>query len=312
MAEVRCDCLLVQPIAQSAVRLLEEAGLRVQLARDTDMETLRPWLSQVRAVITRNHGLSADEIAAAPHLQVVGVHGTGTDRVHKVSLAERGIPLVNTAGANAQSVAELTITLMLACSRSLVLADRATRQVDFAFRQTHRTFELSGRRLGLVGYGHIARLVARFALAIGMEVATFSRFTSADDLAKNGVKPMQDIDGLCAWSDIVSLHGVPAGQPVIGARQLELLGPGGILINTARGALIDEEALAAALKSAVIAGAGLDVMATEPPVSDDPLLRCPNLILTPHIGGSTEEALERTGKEVATKVLAELVKLQRT
>jgi D-3-phosphoglycerate dehydrogenase len=309
MAEARCDCLIVQPISLAAVKLLADKGLRVHIAEDTKLDTLRPYLAHARAVITRNHGLSSEEIAAAPNLKVVGVHGTGTEKVHKLSLARRDIPLVSTPGANAQSVAELTIALMLTCSRSLLQADQASRTGDHHFRQTHRTFELSGRRLGLIGYGHISRLVGRFARVIGMEVAAFSRSTSAEDLAADGVMASPDIDSLCAWADVVSLHGVPDGRPVIDARRLALIGRNGLLINTARGALIDEPALVAALKDGTIAGAGLDVLTIEPITSDNPLLDCANLILTPHIGGSTAEALEKTGVEVATKVLAEIERI---
>lgn len=306
MATPRCDCLIVQPIAQSAVRLLEDAGLAIHVAASTTFADLEPYLATAHAVITRNHGLSEQEIAAAPNLRIVGVHGTGTDKVHKASLAAREIPLANTPGANAQSVAELAIGLMLTCARSLVAADQASRTGDHLFRQKHRTFELSGRRLGLVGFGHIAKLVARMAQAFGMEVATVSRFTPAEELQAEGIVPMPDLDSLCEWADIVSLHGIPEATPVIDARRLALIGPGGFLINTARGSLIDEQALVAALAEGTIGGAGLDVLTIEPIAADNPLLACPNLVLTPHIGGSTEEALEKTGLQVAGKVLAHL------
>jgi D-3-phosphoglycerate dehydrogenase / 2-oxoglutarate reductase len=306
MATPRCDCLIVQPIAQSAVRLLEDAGLVVHVAASTAFADLEPYLATAHAVITRNHGLSEQEIMAAPNLRIVGVHGTGTDKVHKASLAARDIPLANTPGANAQSVAELAIGLMLTCARSLVTADQASRSGDHLFRQQHKTFELSGRRLGLVGFGHIAKLVAGIAKAFGMEVATVSRFTSAEDLQAQGVALTPDLDSLCEWADIVSLHGIPEATPVIDARRLALIGRDGFLINTARGSLIDEQALVAALHEGTIAGAGLDVLTIEPIAPDHPLLACPNLVLTPHIGGSTEEALEKTGLQIAGKVLAHL------
>ncbi|SEH31024.1 NAD(P)-dependent oxidoreductase [Rhizobium sp. NFR12] len=311
MSDIRCDCLIVQPIAKSAIRMLEETGLNVHIAPSTAFADLEPYLAVATAVITRNHGLSAREIEAAPSLQVVGVHGTGTDKVHKPSLSARGIPLHNTPGANSQSVAELVIGLALACSRSLIAADNASRTGDTLFRQHHRTFELSGRRLGLFGYGHIAKLVARLGQAFGMEVATVSRFTPEEELRQQGITLLPNLDSLCEWSDIVSLHGIPEAEPLFDARRLSLIGKNGILINTARGALIDEDALVIALKGGVIAGAGLDVLATEPISSGHPLLDCPNLVLTPHIGGSTDEALEKTGIQVASKVLAELSAIDR-
>lgn len=311
MSDIRCDCLIVQPIAESAIRMLEEKGLTVHIAASTAFADLEPYLAVATAVITRNHGLSAREIETAPNLKVVGVHGTGTDKVHKPSLAARGIPLHNTPGANAQSVAELVIGLTLTCSRSLIAADQASRTGDALFRQHHRTFELSGRRLGLFGYGHIAKLVARLGQAFGMEVATVSRYTPAEELQRDGITLLPDLDSLCEWADVVSLHGIPEEKPLIDARRLSLIGRTGILINTARGALIDEDALANALKNGTIAGAGLDVLVVEPITADNPLLDCPNLVLTPHIGGSTDEALEKTGFQVASKVLAELAALER-
>lgn len=306
MPQTPRKCLIVQPIAETAIRLLESRGLEVHTAADTRLDTLRPFLAEAEVVITRNHGLSVDEIAAAPKLKVVGVHGTGTDKVHKPSLTARNIPLVNTPGANAQSVAELVIALILGCSRSLIAADHASRSGNGNFRVTHPTFEISGRKLGLIGYGNISRIVARLALAFGMQIAVSSRFTPDADLIKDGILPIQDIDKLCQWSDILSLHGVPEATPTIDARRLAMLGPQGLLINTARGTLIDEQALADALNNGIIAGAGLDVLHHEPIEDGHPLLACPNLILTPHIGGSTREALQKTGMQVATKVLAEL------
>ena len=309
MTAMLCDCLIVQPIAATAIRRLESAGLVVHVAASTDFSSLEPYFGVARAVITRNHGLSRREIDAAPNLKVVGVHGTGTDKIDKAVLAERSIALINTPGANAQSVAELTIGLMLACARALVNADQASRTGNNQFRQSQKTFELSGRRLGLVGYGHISRQVARIALAFGMQVATVSRFTSVEALQQDGVTVMPDLDSLCEWADVVSLHGIPEATPVIDARRLALIGRNGLLINTARGTLVDEHALAEALENGTIASAGIDVVAIEPIAPDNPLLTCPNLVLTPHIGGSTVEALEKTGDQVATGVLAVLERL---
>lgn len=300
---MRFACVIVQPICDEAVAMLRGAGLSVRVAPGTAFDTLAPLLSDAHAVITRNHGLSRREIEAAPLLRVIGVHGTGVDPVDREAVASRGIALVNTPGANAQSVAELALGLMLACARALVDADRAARRGDYGFRQARRSYELSGRRLGLVGYGHIAQRLARFAAALGMEVGAFSRHTSASALAAQGIVALPDLDALCAWADVVSLHAVPGPAPVIDARRLRLIGSGGMLINTARGALVDEAALAAALRDGTVAAAGLDVLAGEPPGPDNPLLACPNLVLTPHVGGSTVQALDRTGREVAAKVL---------
>ena len=296
------DCVVVQPIAEPGLRLLEAAGLSTYVAPAPDLAVMQPYLASARAVITRNHGFSAAEIAAAPRLRVIVSHGTGTDSIETAAAAVRGIVVASTPGTNARSVAEHCLGLMLACAREIPAADRATRAGDFDFRLRQETVELAGRRLGLVGYGRIARLVGQLGRAFGMRVAAVSRRAGAEAMVADGVEPASGLDALCRSADILSLHGVPTGETLIDARRLALMKPGAILVNTARGALVDEAALVAALKAGRLRAAALDVFRTEPP-TDNRLLRCPNLILTPHMGGSAREALERTAIEAARKVV---------
>ena len=298
------DCLVVQPIAAAGIECLRRAGLVVHVAARPDLDTLRPHLATARAVVTRNAGLSAAAIAVAPHLQVIGSHGTGLDAIDLAAARARGIAVVNTPGANAQSVAELTLALMLACATGLVAADRAVRDQDFAWRLGGRSFELAGRRLGLVGFGAIARRVAAIARAIGMEVEALSRHAEAGALAALGVAKSGSLEALLESCDVVSLHGVPAaGAPLLDAAAFARMKPGAVLINTARGALVDEAALAAALVEGRLAAAGLDVFAPEPPRPGNPLFTAPNLVLSPHVGGAAREAMERTALAVAEAVL---------
>jgi D-3-phosphoglycerate dehydrogenase len=311
--EVRpVDCVVLQPIAEIGLARLRAAGLAVHVAARPELATLRPQLASARAVITRNVGFSADWMTAAPRLAVIGSHGTGLDAIDLPAARARGIAVVNTPGANAQSVAELTFALMLACATSLLSADRAMRAHDFGWRLGARTVELSGRRLGLLGFGAIARRVARIGLAFGMEVAALSRHASASELAVHGVAAAPDLATLLAESDVVSLHAVPSGPPTIDAAALARMKSDSILINTARGALVDEAALAAALAAGRIAAAGLDVFSPEPPRADNPLFKAPNLILTPHIGGAAREAMDRTALAVADAVLAALARVEKT
>lgn len=300
------DCVIVQPIAAAGLDMLRRAGLSVHTAPTPSLEAMRPHLSQALGVITRNEGFSAKAIEAAPRLRVIVSHGTGTDRIDKAAAAARDIAVVSTPGTNAMSVAEHALALMLACARRMVEADRAIRNGNWAFREQAYPIELAGRTLGLVGYGRIARHLARLALGIGMEVAAFSRHASADELASQGVRGCEDLNTLLRQSDVVSLHGLAGAKPLLDAQGLALLRPGAIVINTARGALIDEAALAAALRDGRIAAAGLDVFTSEPISGDDPLFDCPNLILTPHMGGSAVEALERTAIAAATKLIEAL------
>ncbi len=301
------DCVVVQPIKDIGLDLLRAAGLSLHvMGADRSVAAMRPYLANARAVVTRDAGFSAEAIAAAPHLRVIGVHGTGTNAVAKDVARDRGIAVVNTPGANAQSVAELAIGLMLACAKRIVEADHAVRTGRFDFRYTQHSFELAGRTLGLVGFGHVSRRLARLAAAFDMTVLGWSRSASAEDMAASGITRVVDLDDLCARCDIVSLHGIPEAKPQFDAQRLGRMKPGAILINTGRGALVDEDALAAALASGHIGAAGLDVFRDEPLPVTNPLVRAPNVVLAPHLGGATQDALERTATEVARKVIAAL------
>ena len=296
------DCLVVQPIAEPGLLLMRQAGISAIVPESTEFGVLLPHLATARAVITRNHGLSSAEITAAPSLQVIVSHGAGTDAIDKVEAGSRGIPVLSTPGANAIAVAEHTMGLILACARQVTQADRAVRSGDFGFRYRQSGFELRGKTLGLLGYGRIARRVAALARTFGMRVLAVTRHSSEDDLARDGVE-RSGIDELCARSDIVSLHSVPDPGRYFDAARIASLKRGAILVNTARGALLDEAALVVALRDGALAGAALDVFASEPLPSDSPLLSCPGLILTPHIGGAAREALDRTAVEAARAVI---------
>jgi D-3-phosphoglycerate dehydrogenase len=297
------DCVIVQPIARCGVDLLRHAGLTVFEAPSPDLKTLLPHLKTARAAITRNHGLSADAIASAPNLTIIASHGTGTDSIDKNVAAERGISIASTPGTNALSVAEHALALIFACARHIPAADLALRGGDWAVRERLRPVEVTGRRLGLVGYGHVAQKLAKLARGIGLHVLVHSTHSSDDVLRNDGVHRAATLEDLLTTSQVVSLHGLPGDTPVLNAARLALLRPDAILINTARGALIDEVALAHALRRGRLSAAGLDVFATEPLAADSPLRDCPNLILTPHMGGSAAEALDRTALEVARKVI---------
>jgi D-3-phosphoglycerate dehydrogenase len=300
------DCVVVQPIAEVGLDLLRAAGLSLHVASDRSLGALAPHLAAARAVVTRDAGFSAEAIGLSPCLKVIGVHGTGTNAVAKDVARDRGIAVVNTPGANAQSVAELTLALMLACTKRLVEADAAVRAGDFAFRYRQRSHELQGRTLGLVGFGHVSRRVARLALAFDMTVLGWSRSAVPAEMAEHGMRHVSDLDALCAASDVVSLHGIPGPTPLFDAARLARLKPGAIVVNTGRGGLLDEAALIEGLTAGRIGAAGLDVFQHEPLPADSPLVGAPNLVLTPHLGGATQEALERTALEVARKVIAAL------
>ena len=299
------DCLVVQPIAAAGLTMLRRAGLSVGQPESTCRGALEPHLATVRAVITRNHGLSAIEIAAAPNLEVIVSHGAGTDAIDKEAAAARKIPVLSTPGANTIAVAEHTMGLILACARQIPQADLATRGGDFGFRYRQTGIEIAGKTLGLVGYGRIARRVAMLAIAFNMKVIAVSKHATAPQLAGDGIE-LVDMGELCARADIVSLHAVPDRHHRFGTARINALRPGAMIINTARSSLLDEDALIAALRTGRLSAAAIDVFSPEPPPDDSPLFACPNLILTPHVGGSAREALDRTAIAAAEKVLSAL------
>lgn len=299
-------CVLVQPIDGSGVAVLRAAGVTVAAAPETSLEVLGPLLAGADAVITRNWGFPAAAMDLAPRLRVIGSHGTGVDRIDLAAARARGIRVVNTPGANAADVAELALGLMLALARRVVAADAAVRAGDAGWRLRVQGLALGGRCLGLWGWGHVARALAPMAQGLGMRVRVLSAHADPAELAALGAERARDAADLLAQADVLSLHAVPGGRPLLGPADLAALRPGALIVNTARGALVDEPALAQALHSGHLGGAALDVTAVEPLPMDSPLLTCPNLILTPHVGGTTDRALARTAQAVARAVLEAL------
>jgi D-3-phosphoglycerate dehydrogenase len=236
---------------------------------------------------------------------VIAKPGAGVDSVDLKAATEHGIPIMTAGYGNAPAVAEITISFMLALGRDIIRLDSRTRGGDWR-RDDYNSSELSGRTLGLVGFGRIGRRVAELAKAFGMRVLVFTRTPAkvTPDLAHVA----ENFDALLREADYVSLH-CPLDETTRGLLSREAIAamrPGTFLINTGRGALVDETALAQALTSGHLAGAALDTLSQEPPPSDNPLLSAPNLILTPHIAGLTTGAVQRTGKTTAANIIAVL------
>lgn len=243
-------------------------------------------------LFVRTGVVSRELIARCSGLKVIALHGVGVDQVDVAAATEQGIYVTNVPGGNAVSVVELTFGLMLGLLRGIARADTLMRQGRWAdARSVGR--ELSCKTLGLVGYGNIAQKVASVACAFGMKVVYWSR-TRVDSQAARYVEQEE----LFSISDVVSIHIPLTDQTrgIIDRRLLALLKPTAILINTARGAIVHEEHLIEALERHSIAGAGLDVFAVEPLPPDSRLLTLPNVLLTPHMAGSTEECLQRLAR----------------
>lgn len=250
--------------------------------------------------ITNKVPLRADAIAQLPDLKLVAVAATGTDNVDLAACRERGIAVCNIRDYSLVSVPEHTFALMLAVRRSLkayardVAAGRWQQSTRFCLLD-HPIGDLAGSRLGIVGYGALGRRVAEIGRAFGMEIVVSSR--SPVSARRDQWRPMQlPLSSLLMTSDVVSLH-LPLTDEtrhMIGAAELARMKKSAILINTARGGLVDEAALAEALTKGTIAGAGFDVLSKEPPVPDNPLLQLdlPNFILTPHVAWASAGAMQ--------------------
>lgn len=262
-------------------------------------------VESVDAVISRTATLSAQAIASCPTLKVVSKHGVGVSNIDVQACTERGIPVFVTPGANAQSVAEMTLGLMLAAARSIPYMDSEIRAGRWSRLQNG--LELKGRTVGLVGYGQIGRLVASFCHVLGMHVLAYDPYAKPEQMQKD-VELLTDLDAMLSRSDILSLH-IPltAGtRALIGAKQLARLPDGAILVNTARGEVVDETALIQALDSKRLAAAGLDTTAEEPIAASSPLRNMKNVVLTPHVGGSTLAALSAMAVGAVNNVLGYL------
>ena len=300
------DCLIIQPIHPAGLDRLREGGITPRMASAPDMATVAREIAGCVAVITRNAGIDARALDAATALRVIANHGVGTNEIDLARAAELGIPTIFTPTANARSVAEHAIALMLALARRVGEADAAVRGQDWGWRYSARMLELHGRTLGLVGFGTIGRMVAGIARhGFGMKVLVHSPAAPDAILAEAGAQRAESLHALLAAADIVSLHRPLRADTLhcIDAGALAVMKPTALLVNTARGDLVDGAALAAALREGRIAGAALDVFGTEPPPPSDPLLAAPNTILAPHVGGVTEQAMRETALQCAAQIL---------
>jgi len=265
--------------AHERAKALGEVRVFTERGADDEAELARRIGGAKVAVNIRAHAhFSGKVIAACPGLELISIWGVGTDNIDLAAAARRGVTVCNTPGANAYAVAEHAIALMLAVARKIPQIDREMRGGAWP---REMLMQLCGKTLGVFGTGNIGARVAHLGRGLGMDVLTWS--------ARNGTPA--DKDGILRRADVVSLHVrlTPESQGFIGQRELELMQPGAILVNTGRGALVERDALLAALASGRIAGAGLDVFHEEPLKAGDPLLSCANAVLSPHNAGQTPE-----------------------
>ena len=249
-------------------------------------------LRGVDAIITGTDELTAEVIESAERLKTIAKHGVGVDNIDLAAARAHGVVVSWTPGAIHDSVADLTLALLLAVARRIVPAHNTLRAGSW---QSLTGFELRGRTLGIVGLGRIGKEVALRARAFGMRVVAYDLYPDEDFARAHAISALP-LPELIATSDVVSLHVASGGdQTLLGEAEIAGMRPGAVVINTARGHLVDEAALAAALREGRLGGAGLDVFVSEPP-RDSPLLGLDNVVLTAHMGGQTAEGLRRMGE----------------
>ncbi len=287
------------------VKLIEASGREIIYLKSeaTTEDVNRIMASEdIEAVISRTVELSEKAIMACPSLKVISKHGVGVSNIDVAAAVKRGVPVYVTPGANAQSVAEMTMGLLFSAARKISWMDHELRKGQWARFQDG--VELRGKTIGLVGIGQIGQKVAGICLAVGMQVVACDPALGATS-PLTGVQMVGSLEELLPVSDVLSLH-IPLNsrtKGLIGASQLSMLRDRAILINTARGEIIDEDALIECLRTGKLYAAGLDTMAVEPLPADSQLLSMGNVVLTPHVGGSTPAALAAMASDAARNVL---------
>jgi D-3-phosphoglycerate dehydrogenase len=293
--------LVAEPLAEEGLELLRR-GARVDVMDKLPAEGLVEVIADYDGLVVRSRThVSAEVIAAAPRLAVVGRAGTGVDNIDLEAATRRGVVIVNAPYGNTVAVAEHTLAMILALLRHIPQADASLRQGLWG-KSLYEGHQVRGRVLGIVGLGKVGTAVTRRALGMEMQVVAYDPFVTPERAAQVGVKWLP-LDDLLRTADVITLH-LPDSEKtrgLIGQRELGLMKRTSYLVNCARGSLVDEKALWKALQDGELAGAALDVFAHEPP--HGPLLRCEQVVLTPHLAGSTAEAQRDTAVDVAQGVL---------
>ena len=294
--------LVAEPLAPAGVELLKaQSGWDVVISNPKEYAEHLPTCE---ALIVRSAvKVNTDVLSKAPKLKVVGRAGVGVDNVDLTAATNAGVLVMNTPGGNAVSVAEHTIALMLALARAIPNASVSTKAAKWEKKKFLGT-ELRGKTLGIIGLGSIGREVVKRAQPFEMRIIAVDPYVSSATAADLHIE-LVDLKTLYAESDYITLHMAltPETQNLLSTAAFDQMKQGVRIINCARGELVDTAALAAALKSGKVGGAGLDVFEKEPPAADDPILQAENLIATPHIGGSTEEAQEIVGVRIVEQIV---------
>ena len=292
------------------IDLLKQSGLDIDNRPGLKDAALLEALQAADGIIVRSGTRVTAQLLENPgKLRAIVRAGVGVDNIDVAAATRKGIVVMNTPGGNTISTAEQTITLMMALARHTAAADASLRQNKWERAKFVGT-QLAGKTLGVIGLGRVGREVARRAAALDMKVIGFDPFFSPDFAGKLGIETAPDLASLLPRVDFLTVHTPlsPETTNLIGAPQIAAMRKGSRLLNCARGGIINEEALVEALKSGHLAGAAIDVFVDEPPPADHPLLKLPNVVVTPHLGASTTEAQESVALEAAQLLIDYLTK----
>lgn len=307
MSDMRKILVSGPEIASSAVRLADEAGYELVFApayADSDTLTALVRNHDPVGIVSRAGTLGALPMAAGRSLQIISKHGAGVDNIDVDAATRSGIQVIRATGSNAVSVAEHAVSLALVAVKRLRSLDITLRQGKWE-KMAFVGRELAGMRVGLVGAGAIAQATARLFRGLGLSVAAYDPFAAESVFEEAQMVRFTDLDAMLQQVDIVSLHCplTPKTRNLLNNRTIALLPRGSYIVNTARGGLVDEAALLEAIYDGQIAGAGLDVFEIEPLECDHPLFAASELIVTPHVGASTAEAMERVAADAVQGII---------
>jgi D-3-phosphoglycerate dehydrogenase / 2-oxoglutarate reductase len=283
--------------------LRARSDIQVDYVEAVTTEAYLPLLPHADAVLLRTQPMTAADIATAPNLKIVSRHGVGYDAVDVAALNARKIPLAIVGDVNSRAVAEHTLMLMLTAARRTVAHHVASTSGNWNERNRFDSIELDGKSLLVLGFGRIGRRVAELAKAFGMHVTAFDPYVTAQLMADVGVAHAAEMETALVSADYVTVH-LPGGKGAqIGSAELGLMKPTAIIVNAARGGIIDEAALDTALRNRKLRAAALDVLLQEPPAADHPLLSNPYITISPHNAGLTEECAMRMSLAAAQNIL---------
>jgi len=299
--------VISHPLYQDGMALLEGKA-EIVITNDGDSDRILDSLIDADAYILRIGKIDRKAIERCEKLKVITRPGVGYDSVDVQAATERGIPVVLCPSANARAVAEHTLALLLACAKNIVESVNETKAGNFGIRNRYAAVDIVDKMLVVLGFGNIGRQVAKLCAALDMKVGVYDPFVKRETAEELGYVYYENMLDALAAADFVSLHmpSMPSTRGIISAEQFKAMKPTSFFLNAARGDVVDEPALIAALKNGEIAGAGLDVLVEEPFPADHPFMKMPNVVLTPHMAAQSQETVSKLVTMAAEGTLAVL------